>query len=68
MDCDRLRLMDLLAKPTQRITRYSLLLKAILRRTNCELQAQDLRDMVSKLDNTYKTKYNLNINRSFISS
>lgn len=48
-DCERLRLMDLLAKPMQRLTRYSLLLKAILKKTECREQCIALEEMVSKV-------------------
>lgn len=46
-DCERLRLTDLLAKPMQRLTRYSLLLKAILRKTDNREQSAALEEMVS---------------------
>ena len=46
-DCERLRLMDLLVKPMQRLTKYSLLLKAILKKTDNEEQKQALKQMVS---------------------
>ncbi|KAI1309388.1 Pleckstrin homology domain-containing family G member 5 [Halotydeus destructor] len=44
-DCERLRLMDLLVKPMQRLTKYSLLLKAILRKTDSEFDATALKRM-----------------------
>lgn len=44
-DCDRLRLMDLLVKPMQRLTKYSLLLKAILKKTENDDQKNDLEVM-----------------------
>ena len=33
-DCNRLRLLDILVRPMQRLTKYSLLLKAILKKTD----------------------------------
>lgn len=45
-DCERLRLMDLLVKPMQRLTKYSLLLKAILKKTDDDEQRQALLQMV----------------------
>ncbi|CAG2161321.1 unnamed protein product [Oppiella nova] len=44
-DCERLRLMDLLVKPMQRLTKYSLLLKAILKKTDSEEQKLALKRM-----------------------
>ena len=38
--------MDLLVKPMQRLTKYSLLLKAILRKTDSEPDASTLKRMV----------------------
>lgn len=35
-DCNRLRLMDILVKPMQRLTKYSLLLKAVHKKTDAE--------------------------------
>jgi pleckstrin domain-containing family G protein 5 len=46
-ECQRLRLTDLLVKPMQRLTRYSLLLKAITRKTDDENQLLSLKKMVS---------------------
>ncbi|RWS06711.1 pleckstriny domain-containing family G member 5-like protein [Dinothrombium tinctorium] len=46
-DCDRLRLMDILVKPMQRLTKYSLLLKAILKKTDAEDQKEALKQMVT---------------------
>ena len=45
--CNRLKLTDLLVKPMQRLTKYSLLLQAILRKTDDERQRRDLLEMVS---------------------
>ena len=45
-DCERLRLMDLLVKPMQRLTKYSLLLKAISKKTEDEEQRFSLVQMV----------------------
>lgn len=44
--CNRLRLVDILVKPMQRLTKYSLLLKAILKKTDCEEQRLGLEFMV----------------------
>lgn len=41
--------MDLLAKPMQRLTRYSLLLKAIGKRTDNEDQLRSIDLMVSRI-------------------
>lgn len=49
-DCERLRLMDLLVKPMQRLTKYSLLLKAILKKTDNEAHKESLRKMVGSVD------------------
>ena len=46
-DCNRLRLVDILAKPWQRLTKYSLLLKAILKKTEPPEDQAILRQMVS---------------------
>ena len=47
-DCNRLRLIDILVRPMQRLTKYSLLLKAILKKTEDEEQRTDLIAMVSE--------------------
>ncbi|XP_054164532.1 pleckstrin homology domain-containing family G member 5-like [Oppia nitens] len=44
-DCERLRLMDLLVKPMQRLTKYSLLLKAILKKTDSDEHKIALKNM-----------------------
>lgn len=44
--CNRLKLTDLLVKPMQRLTKYSLLLQAILRKTDDDHQRKDLLEMV----------------------
>jgi len=41
--------MDLLAKPMQRLTRYSLLLKAIAKRTDSRPQLAALEQMASRV-------------------
>ena len=46
-DCNRLRLVDILVRPMQRLTKYSLLLKAILKNTEDLNQRRDLLEMVS---------------------
>ncbi|XP_048250123.1 pleckstrin homology domain-containing family G member 5-like isoform X2 [Haliotis rufescens] len=48
--CNRLKLTDLLVKPMQRLTKYSLLLQAILRKTENERQRRDLLEMIGKVD------------------
>lgn len=47
-ECERLRLTDLLAKPMQRLTKYSLLLKAILKKTDDPIEVNALKRMVSE--------------------
>lgn len=46
-DCNRLRLMDILVQPMQRLTKYGLLLKAILRNTDEDVERENLQSMVS---------------------
>ena len=45
-DCNRLRLIDILVRPMQRLTKYSLLLKAVLKKTDDVNQKKDLAEMV----------------------
>merc|ERR1711994_1020760 len=45
-DCNRLRLVDILVRPMQRLTKYSLLLKAVLKKTDDVNQKKDLAEMV----------------------
>ena len=45
-DCNRLRLLDILVRPMQRLTKYSLLLKAILKKTDDGLTRNNLILMV----------------------
>ena len=45
-DCNRLRLIDILVRPMQRLTKYSLLLKAVLKKTDDANQKKDLVEMV----------------------
>ena len=45
-DCNRLRLLDILVRPMQRLTKYSLLLKAILKKTDDGLTRSNLILMV----------------------
>ncbi|KAG8295360.1 Pleckstrin y domain containing, G (with RhoGef domain) member [Homalodisca vitripennis] len=49
-DCNRLRLMDILVKPMQRITKYSLLLKAIQKHTEADDLRLSLDQMISRVD------------------
>ncbi|KAK7093445.1 hypothetical protein V1264_007200 [Littorina saxatilis] len=55
--CNRLKLTDLLVKPMQRLTKYSLLLQAILRKTDDDRQRRDLLEMIASVD-----KFVLSIN------
>ncbi|XP_074655235.1 uncharacterized protein LOC141908875 isoform X2 [Tubulanus polymorphus] len=48
--CKRLKLQDLLVKPMQRITKYSLLLNAILKKTLDVDDRDDLQDMIQVVD------------------
>ncbi|ESO82527.1 hypothetical protein LOTGIDRAFT_134475, partial [Lottia gigantea] len=48
--CKRLKLTDLLAKPMQRLTKYSLLVNAILKKTEDPHQRQDLEEMIEHID------------------
>ncbi|XP_056017709.1 pleckstrin homology domain-containing family G member 5-like isoform X4 [Ostrea edulis] len=48
--CNRLKLTDLLVKPMQRLTKYSLLLQAILRKTEDDRQRRDLLEMIGGVD------------------
>ncbi|XP_034941032.1 pleckstrin homology domain-containing family G member 5-like [Chelonus insularis] len=50
-DCNRLRLLDILVKPMQRLTKYSLLLKAIHKNTEDEEQRTELTIMIKCVDN-----------------
>jgi len=49
-DCNRLRLVDILAKPWQRLTKYSLLLKAVLKKTDVNEDQASLREMIQDVD------------------
>lgn len=49
-DCNRLRLLDILVRPMQRLTKYSLLLKAILKKTDDQGQRNNLIVMDEKVD------------------
>lgn len=46
----RLRLMDILVQPMQRLTKYGLLLKAILKNTDEDVERESLQTMVSSLN------------------
>ncbi|XP_057317856.1 pleckstrin homology domain-containing family G member 5-like isoform X2 [Microplitis mediator] len=50
-DCNRLRLLDILVKPMQRLTKYSLLLKAVQKNTEDEEQRSELTLMIKYVDN-----------------
>ncbi|XP_045591595.2 pleckstrin homology domain-containing family G member 5 isoform X1 [Procambarus clarkii] len=49
-ECNRLRLVDILVQPMQRLTKYSLLLKAILKKTNLEDHKLCLHDMITHVE------------------
>ncbi|XP_035698185.1 pleckstrin homology domain-containing family G member 5-like [Branchiostoma floridae] len=55
--CQRLKLGDLLVKPMQRITKYTLLLKAILKKTEEPSERESLVRMIDKVE-TFVTKVN----------
>ncbi|KAH0949766.1 hypothetical protein HN011_005014, partial [Eciton burchellii] len=50
-DCNRLKLLDILVKPMQRLTKYSLLLKAVYKNTENEEQRAELAHMIKSVDN-----------------
>lgn len=50
-ECNRLRLVDILVQPMQRLTKYSLLLKAIHKKTNSEDHKIILQDMITHVEN-----------------
>ncbi|XP_078039418.1 pleckstrin homology domain-containing family G member 5 isoform X2 [Augochlora pura] len=49
-DCNRLKLLDILVKPMQRLTKYSLLLKAVHKNTENEDQRAELIHMIKSVD------------------
>ncbi|XP_076226443.1 uncharacterized protein LOC116429530 isoform X3 [Nomia melanderi] len=49
-DCNRLKLLDILVKPMQRLTKYSLLLKAVQKNTEDEDQRAELIHMIKSVD------------------
>lgn len=49
-DCNRLRLMDILVQPMQRLTKYGLLLKAILKNTDEDVEKESLQSMIKMVD------------------
>ncbi|XP_076231941.1 pleckstrin homology domain-containing family G member 5 isoform X2 [Calliopsis andreniformis] len=49
-DCNRLKLLDILVKPMQRLTKYSLLLKAVHKNTEQEEQRAELTHMIKSVD------------------
>ncbi|XP_076256020.1 uncharacterized protein LOC143193589 isoform X2 [Rhynchophorus ferrugineus] len=49
-DCNRLRLMDILVQPMQRLTKYGLLLKAILKHTEEDVERESLQAMIKMVD------------------
>ncbi|KAK3859627.1 hypothetical protein Pcinc_034272, partial [Petrolisthes cinctipes] len=50
-ECQRLRLVDILVQPMQRLTKYSLLLKAILKKTTLEEHKICLLEMITHVEN-----------------
>ncbi|XP_031777180.1 pleckstrin homology domain-containing family G member 5 isoform X3 [Nasonia vitripennis] len=62
-DCNRLRLLDILVKPMQRITKYSLLLKAVHKNTEHEEQRAELTIMIKSVD-TFVASVNAAMRRS----
>ena len=52
-ECKRLKLSDLLVKPMQRLTKYPLLLKAILKKTVDEDKRREITSMVRKISTKY---------------
>ena len=52
-ECDRLKLKDMLVMPFQRLTKYEILLKAILKNTTCPDKAshkEDLNQMINQVN------------------
>ncbi|XP_063917927.1 pleckstrin homology domain-containing family G member 5-like isoform X1 [Zophobas morio] len=49
-ECNRLRLMDILVQPMQRLTKYGLLLKAILKNTDEDVERESLQTMIKMVD------------------
>ncbi|XP_032684269.1 pleckstrin homology domain-containing family G member 5 isoform X3 [Odontomachus brunneus] len=49
-ECNRLKLLDILVKPMQRLTKYSLLLKAIHKNTENDNQRVELTQMIKSVD------------------
>lgn len=49
-DCNRLRLMDILVQPMQRLTKYGLLLKAVLKNTEEDVEKENLQTMIKMVD------------------
>ncbi|XP_022246496.1 pleckstrin homology domain-containing family G member 5-like isoform X2 [Limulus polyphemus] len=54
-ECDRLQLADILVKPMQRLTKYTLLLKAILKKTDDEEQVCPLIEMIKSMESFVQT-------------
>ncbi|XP_045471611.1 pleckstrin homology domain-containing family G member 5 isoform X1 [Harmonia axyridis] len=49
-DCNRLRLMDILVQPMQRLTKYGLLLKAVLKNTEEDVEKENIQAMIKMVD------------------
>ncbi|RZC34774.1 pleckstrin -likey domain-containing family G member 5 [Asbolus verrucosus] len=58
-ECNRLRLMDILVQPMQRLTKYGLLLKAILKNTDEDVERESLQSMIKMVDD-----FVINVNAS----
>ncbi|XP_068903040.1 pleckstrin homology domain-containing family G member 5 isoform X3 [Tenebrio molitor] len=58
-ECNRLRLMDILVQPMQRLTKYGLLLKAILKNTDEDVERESLQTMIKMVD-----EFVINVNAS----
>ncbi|XP_015835650.1 pleckstrin homology domain-containing family G member 5 isoform X2 [Tribolium castaneum] len=58
-ECNRLRLMDILVQPMQRLTKYGLLLKAILKNTDEDVERESLQTMIKIVDD-----FVINVNAS----
>uniref|UniRef100_A0A2C9L435 DH domain-containing protein n=1 Tax=Biomphalaria glabrata TaxID=6526 RepID=A0A2C9L435_BIOGL len=48
--CNRLKMADILVKPMQRLVKYSLLLQAIFKHTENEIERADLKEMIQSVD------------------
>ncbi|XP_049822174.1 uncharacterized protein LOC109603045 isoform X2 [Aethina tumida] len=61
-DCNRLRLMDILVQPMQRLTKYGLLLKAVLKNTDEDVEREALSAMIKMVDDfVYRVNSNIRV-------